>query len=272
MLGAPARFRNVFRRTGLANDVSMCLHGTVMHNALPAVKCLMHHRPIYSEFMSDASDRLREARKNAHYDSAKAAAEAMGVAPATYIQHENGTRGFPAARAKRYAQFFRTTPEWLLYGRDTTPPVAATALGPQLFVKGHVAAGVWKDAHELAEDEWQVFTGRADIAVPIQQRFGLRITGDSMDDVYPPGTIIECVRYYGDEPIPTGKRVIVERHKRGNGIETTVKEYVRDSDGVEWLVPRSSNPAHQAIRPDQPGDGIEKVEISALVVASIRPE
>lgn len=54
----------------------------------------------------------------------------MGVSVATYIQHENGTRGFPADRAQRYARFFRTTPEWLLYGRETGERVDLAQLGP----------------------------------------------------------------------------------------------------------------------------------------------
>ena len=41
----------------------------------------------------------------------------MGVTEATYVQHENGIRNFPPDRAQRYARFFRSTPEWLLYGR-----------------------------------------------------------------------------------------------------------------------------------------------------------
>jgi DNA-binding XRE family transcriptional regulator len=71
----------------------------------------LHDRSIYFGFMSDASERLKQAREKSGYHSAKAAAEAMGVAVPTYIQHENGTRGFPAERAARYARFFRVKPE-----------------------------------------------------------------------------------------------------------------------------------------------------------------
>jgi hypothetical protein len=93
-----------------------------------------------------------------------------------------------------------------------------------------------------------------------------------MDLLYPPGTILECVNYFGDEPIPSGKRVIVQRTKVDGSLEATVKELVRDAEGVEWLVPRSSNPVHQAFRGDRPEPGIARVEIIATVIASIRPE
>jgi SOS-response transcriptional repressor LexA len=221
--------------------------------------------------MSDASDRLKRAREKSGYASAKGAAEAMGVSVATYIQHENGTRGYPAVRAERYARFFRVAPEWLLYGKSSNAQPAE--LGPRLFVKGAVAAGIWKEAWETPEDEWEVFTGRADIAVPIQRRFGLRVVGESMNEVYPPGTILECVRYDQKEPIPSGKRVIVIRKKVGGGVEATVKELARDENGAEWLVPRSTNPAYQAFRGDQPDSpDIVSVEIVGIVVASTRPE
>jgi phage repressor protein C with HTH and peptisase S24 domain len=220
--------------------------------------------------MSDASERLKRARIKSGYDSAKGAAEAMGVSVPTYIQHENGTRGFPASKADRYARFFRVKPEWLLYGKTQADTIVE--LGPRLFVVGKVAAGVFSEEWRKPEDEWEAFTGRADVDAPMKDRFGLEVWGDSMDLIYPPGTILECVNYFGDEVIPAGKRVIVQRTKADGTQESTVKELVRDADGTEWLVPRSSNPMHQAFRGDEPGPGITRVQIIARVVASIRPE
>lgn len=145
--------------------------------------------------------------------------------------------------------------------------------GPTLFIKGQVQAGYFADSWEVPEDEWERYTGRADIAVPTSRRFGLRVVGDSMNEVYPPGTILDCVVWEGHEPIPNGKRVIVRRKQYGDGVETTVKEYRRGVDGIEWLVPRSNNPAFQApFRCDRPGDDIERIEIIAVVVAAIIPE
>lgn len=220
--------------------------------------------------MSDASDRLKQAREKSGYHSAKAAAEAMGVSVPTYIQHENGTRGFPAARAERYARFYRVKPEWLLYGKGTTDRVVE--LGPRLFVVGNVAAGVFSEQWRWDESRWEAFTGRPDVDAPLKDRFGLEVRGDSMNLVYPEGTILECVWYFGNEVIPDGKRVIVQRTHRDGTLEATVKELIRDEDGVEWLVPRSSNPVHQAFRGDEPGPGITRVEIIARVVASTRLE
>ncbi len=98
----------------------------------------MHYVVPYAFCMNTPADRLKSARERAGYETAKAAAEAMGVAIATYIQHENGSRGVPAARAERYGRFFRVAPEWLLYGRGEAEDVATTDSVP---VVGLVGAG-----------------------------------------------------------------------------------------------------------------------------------
>jgi phage repressor protein C with HTH and peptisase S24 domain len=79
--------------------------------------------------MTSPAERLKEARERAGFASAKSAAEAMGIAVATYVQHENGSRGF-GRNALKYARRFRVTPEWLLYGRGAgdPPPAPDTVL------------------------------------------------------------------------------------------------------------------------------------------------
>lgn len=244
-----------------------------MHVASRHVKCQLHHAVHYVEMMDTPAERLKAAREAAGYPHAKDAAIAMGLSVATYIQHENGTRNFPTDRAQRYARFFRTTPEWLLYGRETGSRVESATLGPSLSIQGAVAAGVWRERADYPEEDWEPFTGVAEVSAPASQRFGLRVEGDSMDIIYPPGSILECVRYWGDTVIPNGKRVIVQRTSDDGTVETTVKEYMEDKDGIVWLVPRSNNPAFQApFRCDNPGPGIVDIRVVAVVVASTRVE
>lgn len=146
-------------------------------------------------------------------------------------------------------------------------------LGPTLYVKGQVQAGYWAEAWELAPEDQTPFTGRSDVTAPLKQRFGVRVVGESMNDIYPNGTILECVSFLGGVEIENGRRVIVRRVRNGSEVEMTVKEYFRDEDGVEWLVPRSSHPAFQApIKADQQEPGIDEVQIVGVVVSSIRPE
>lgn len=143
--------------------------------------------------------------------------------------------------------------------------------GPRLFLKGEVAAGAWVEAYEWPQDEWQAMIGRPDVTADPKHRFFLRVCGDSMNVVYPEGTVIERVSVFGRaEPAP-GKKVVVLRHRSDGMVEATVKELV-EKDAALWLVPRSTNPAHQAFRVDDPGVGIDEVSIIAVVVSSVRPE
>ena len=72
--------------------------------------------------MSAESDRLKAAREAAGIPSAAAAADRFGWKQPTYFAHENGSRGFKGV-AETYARAFRTTPEWLLFGRGSMRPV-----------------------------------------------------------------------------------------------------------------------------------------------------
>lgn len=66
--------------------------------------------------METPGDRLKAARIAAGFTTAKAAAQALRVPVATYTQHENPRRFLPEKRARLYAERFRSTPEWILYG------------------------------------------------------------------------------------------------------------------------------------------------------------
>lgn len=66
--------------------------------------------------MEDSGDRLREARIEAGFTSGRAAALALGIPPATYAAHENGSRRYNTDVAQRYAAFFRVSASWLLMG------------------------------------------------------------------------------------------------------------------------------------------------------------
>lgn len=144
-------------------------------------------------------------------------------------------------------------------------------VGPSLFVKGVVSAGQWVDCFEWPEPDWGIMTGRPDVTADQSHRFGLLVRGDSMNEVYPDGTYIECVSVFGRAEIAPGKKVVVLRHRDDGMIEATVKELV-EIDGELWARPRSTNPAHQAFKLDEPEPGIVETRIAAVVVGSMRPE
>jgi transcriptional regulator with XRE-family HTH domain len=83
-------------------------------------------------------ERLREARIKAGFSSASAGALAVGVSKATYIHHENGTRGFDENDAATYAKYFSSDAAWLLLGDEQveTPTKAGSAIYALRKAKG----------------------------------------------------------------------------------------------------------------------------------------
>jgi SOS-response transcriptional repressor LexA len=213
--------------------------------------------------------RLKLARERAGYDSARAAASAIGVSADTYSQHENGTRGFKG-RAERYARFFRVAPEWLLYGRgDGSPQAMPVPINRMVPVLGEVQAGAW---HSMIEDPEPL----EEIPMVLPgfegaRLFALRVVGPSMNVHYPEGTIVVCCPA-AEVGVRDGDHVIVENRRNGM-VETTVKEVVQEKNGVS-LWPRSTDPAFQSpvrfVRNELADDGLA---ITAVVVSSyvIRP-
>ena len=209
-------------------------------------------------------DHLAGLRKRRGFTQATLA-ERLGVEQPTVQRWEKGKREPELAQLIQLADVLGVEPGALLSGAVATP------IGPRLYVKGEVAAGVWRAAVELPEDEWQTFNGRNDITADLEHRFGLRIIGDSMNEFYPPGTIVECVSLFGRAEATPGKRVVVIRKDTFDQYEATVKELV-EQEGALWLVPRSTNPAHLPFRLDDVGEGIVECRIAAIVVSSVRPE
>lgn len=77
-------------------------------------------------------ERLKKAREDAGYESASATARAFGWPEARYRHHENGHRNFRRPEAIIYARAFKTTPEWLMFGKIGVPSIP---------VLGYVGAG-----------------------------------------------------------------------------------------------------------------------------------
>jgi DNA-binding XRE family transcriptional regulator len=84
--------------------------------------------------------RLREARIDAKFETARAAAEAMGVKEQTYNNHENGGAGLSRS-GERYARFYRVSLDWLLTGRGEKRPSHFQAVR-KIIVDGYVGASV----------------------------------------------------------------------------------------------------------------------------------
>lgn len=144
-------------------------------------------------------------------------------------------------------------------------------------VIGAVQAGTWLEATEWPADKQYSVTVIYRQEYVNARRFGLEVRGPSMNRHYPEGTILDCVSLYDlRQPLVSGQRVIVERRRADGLREATCKEYVIDRDGKAWLWPRSDHPEHQQPLPyhpeSDPKNGVDLIEITALVVGSYRPE
>lgn len=151
----------------------------------------------------------------------------------------------------------------------------------RLRVIGAVQAGRWVEAVEQSIEERLVISL---VAAPIsspRKTYGLVVRGTSMNRLYPPGTILECIGLYDyDGDFRNGLKVIVHRRSREGLIEATCKE-LQVADGHAWLWPRSDDPEHQqpisVPWPPDPDrgtadDGAESITIEAVVIRSIRDE
>lgn len=144
---------------------------------------------------------------------------------------------------------------------------------PVVDVIGAVEAGTWVEGIEWpVEDRFTVpiieFPGFEG-----SPKYALEVYGDSMNEVYPPGSIIICVHpiHVDRNPLP-GERVVVRQTSENGLSEFTVKEFQIDNKGQPWLWPRSTNPEHQTpIKIDPTGED-DNVVITGIVIGSIRPE
>jgi repressor LexA len=140
-------------------------------------------------------------------------------------------------------------------------------------VVGAVQAGVW-----LPSVEWPI-GDQFEMPLPVQIGYrgfpiqGLMVRGPSMDEVYPHGSILICVKFLdlGREP-RSGERVVAIRLHHGE-CEATVKEFRIDRDGKARLWPRSSHPDFQApIGLGEPSAESDELQVAFLVIGSYRPE
>jgi phage repressor protein C with HTH and peptisase S24 domain len=127
----------------------------------------------------EAAKRLRLAREAAKYDTATAAAEAMGVKVPTYVHHENGNSGLSRAGAK-YARFYRISLEWLLTGKGEMRPSREKRFIP---IKGYVGGGAIVDIFEEPGERQVEIPAEGDIEAFV-------VKGDSMRPRFLPGEIV----------------------------------------------------------------------------------
>lgn len=139
-------------------------------------------------------------------------------------------------------------------------------------IRGVVQAGAWLEI----DDTTQVMRGYAPITPSSRYardtQWALELLGDSMNEFYPPGSLLHVVDAFGRD-LAAGDHVIVERRRAQGGlVERSVKELVIDAGGDQYLVGRSRNPIHNKPLPlADGGDGEAEVQITGIVIGHYVP-
>lgn len=85
----------------------------------------------------ELNERLIAAREHAKFETARDAAEALGIPYPTYAGHENGSSGFRADKGELYARRFKVSFEWLMRGRG---PMIGAGTSPEETLKSALLA------------------------------------------------------------------------------------------------------------------------------------
>ena len=220
--------------------------------------------------MIDAK-RFKAARKAAGFTQVTLA-EAAGVSSALVKKIEQGQRD-KSLKIVELAAALKVSVEYLHGQTENKKPTMShtpelvPVSGKLLRVVGMVEAGTWREATQFADGERPEYPVAENPAFLGFDQFLLAVAGESMNVVYPPGTLLHCVRLAFQPrnlPIGDGDHLIVQRERHGL-YETTVKEL---EGGKLW--PRSHDP--RFVEPVAVGEHEgDRVEVVALVIGSYFP-
>ncbi len=191
-----------------------------------------------------------------------------GVLQSTVSQWENGKQEPNSTNNARLAALAEVPFEdWL-----NIPRVGhVEAHTRRVPLVGTLQAGDWREAIETYDDEEVVslvpdlIEGRPTRKMNIQ---AFRLAGDSVNKLYPDGSIVYAASPMSFREPKSGDRVVVIRKDVHGLVEATVKELVVEANGEKWLWPRSHNPKHQAPLPYVEGSDGSDIVVSGIVIAS----
>lgn len=196
-------------------------------------------------------ERLKEARENRGFTSAKQAADAMGVPYPTYAGHENGSRGIKNQDVIRYAEFFRVPVEWLQFGENSAnlpQPKSIFPTAENLTKRVEAPLGV-RDlpvfmAVEGGDGDLTIETSPVDI-VPrpwflsdAKDSYGVIVTGESMWPAYESGDI---ALVNPNLPYMRGKVHIFTCESDNSHFKASIKVLVKATT-EEWIVEQHNPP------------------------------
>ncbi|MCJ7996662.1 LexA family transcriptional regulator [Rhizobium cremeum] len=166
--------------------------------------------------------RLLEARKKTGIGGVRKVCARFGWNENTYKAHESGRNGFGTADARVYAKAFGVSYQWLYLGighpgdNDTAEPTVAVDV-PLISWVSAGALGEQASVTSLSD-----FPTVSVLDLPDGDWIALRVEGDSMNKISPPGSII-FVNRRDRRLVPNGCYVVADEHGRA-----TYKRYRPD--------------------------------------------
>lgn len=211
--------------------------------------------------MSEKHQRLRQAREKAGFQSAQAAAEALGMSPSTYRAHENGQNDFDLEYAETYAAKFGSNAIYLLTGdkavsiEEKNPKILEV---PNAFVRGNVVGEgrmipVYGRAVGGVDGEFEMngsilyHVMAPPVLSEVRGAYAVAVAGDSMSPRYEDGEVcfVDPTRR-----VKKGDYVIVQIRLEENGpLLAYVKRFCRRNS--EELVLEQFNPAKELRFPER---------------------
>ena len=212
--------------------------------------------------------RIYQLRRSLGMDQ-KAFARALGTTQGTISRWESDGQEPKGDALLKIAKLGNVTLDTFL---GTSPGGSVDLL--EVVVMGDVQAGLSRETYQWPDDERFSVAAPPDPRYPGLPRFGLVIRGPSMNDLYPDGTVVICIKTLdlSRGALPGEKAIVCRRD--GPLVEATCKEIRTLPDGSVWAWPRSNHPDFQEPWKivNNGHDDDPDVWIDAIVVGSYRLE
>lgn len=194
--------------------------------------------------------------------SQEALAERLGRDHATIWRWEHG-KGFDLKQASQVAQVFECDPMDLMIAPARNRAVRVTA---------RLQAGVWRPSDEIAAVDQQEIVVPEIKGLATATLYAAEVVGESMNLVYPPGTIVVLERVIADRrALVPNKRYHVEIQRADGLVESTLKKIEQDKAGRWWMAAESTEPQFRNSMPMTGANG-EHITVAGRVVWSLIPE
>ena len=132
-------------------------------------------------------------------------------------------------------------------------------------VYGRVAAGIWQEDDEVAQEAVHHIPFTSDVRYPGRIQYARLVEGESMNVLFPNGSYAVIVEPFAE---PRNDDIVVVKRKRAGFVERTLKRVKRVNNHIE-LHPESRDPRFERIILN--GDADTEIEIEGYAIGVYTP-